>query len=183
MNATARRRAPAPTGGWTRRRVLIVGGLAALVAVAGAAWLLWPSPSPPPPRARQYLEFTACLLTGPQGIAGRDAAPVWAGMQQASLATHAKVQYVSVTEPQTTENASAFLASLARGNCDLVFTTGAKPAAAADRDAGAYPDVTFYVLGRGTDASNLTHVDGSTAAEVQARADDIIRKAAGASPH
>ena len=147
-----------------------------------STWLLWPSPATPQPRARQYLDYTACLLTGAQGIAEPDAAPVWAGMQQASLATHAKVQYLPVTDPPTIENASAFLAGLAQGNCDLVFAAGAKPTAAADLRAGAFPNVTFYVLARGTDSGNLTHLDDSTPARSQARVNDIIQKAVAAAP-
>jgi hypothetical protein len=96
---------------WLRRRTatqrwLLVTGSALVVAVA-VGWAVWPSQ--PAPRARQYLEFTACLLTDDHGITGPEAAPVWAGMQEASLATRAKVQFASVVGRQSVENAVPFL--------------------------------------------------------------------------
>jgi hypothetical protein len=82
--------AGAPTSLTRRRRLrLPVGILVAVLVVGLAAWILWPSPRP-----RPYLAFTACLLTDEQGVAGSAAGAVWAGMQDASLATRAKVQYV-----------------------------------------------------------------------------------------
>jgi len=51
------------------------------------------------PRARQYLAFTACLLTGSRGLAGAKGAEAWAGMQAASLATRAKVEYLQALVP------------------------------------------------------------------------------------
>src|SRR5947207_16029154 len=97
--------------------------------VAGAWWLS--SRNAEPPRARQYLAFTACLLTGADGIAGADAAPVWAGMQDASAQTRAKVEYLSVSEPATKENAEPFLASLVSRQCDVVLVVGSAQVAAA----------------------------------------------------
>jgi hypothetical protein len=73
----------------TGRRRLVVW--AAVLAVLGTAVglgvrMLWPSTTQAP-RTRPYLAFTACLLTDDQGAAGMAAGPVWAGMQDASLAT------------------------------------------------------------------------------------------------
>ncbi|MCW2937740.1 MAG: hypothetical protein JWN00_725 [Actinomycetia bacterium] len=79
--------------------VLLVG---ALVATSGG----------PAPRARQYLTFKACLLTDAQGITGKDAVPVWAGMQKASLETRARVQYLPAFGPTTVANAIPYLTSL-----------------------------------------------------------------------
>ena len=95
---------------WTRWRPTVrqrwwLAGGAAFVLVVALTWALWPASEPdPPPRAREYLDYTACLLTGDRGIADPQAAPVWAGLQDASLATRAKVQYLAVTGPQTAEN-------------------------------------------------------------------------------
>src|ERR1700761_9200785 len=90
------------TVGWMRRWWW--AGVAAVVVVAGLVpWLVWPST--PAPRARVYKAFTACLLTDSRGIAGPQAAPVWAGMQKASLATHVKVEYLAVVGPDTVDNA------------------------------------------------------------------------------
>lgn len=176
------RKAPLPARRLPGKRSLILGAVAALVGAAGVTWLLWPDPSPPPPRAREYLEFTACLLTGPRGLQAPDAAPVWAGMQDASVATRAKVQYLSVTDPQTAENASAFLAGLAEGRCNLVFAAGELPAAAARKDAARYPGVAFYVLGDGGDSGNLKHLDGTGTAEVRQKVNDVVTTAVAASP-
>jgi basic membrane lipoprotein Med (substrate-binding protein (PBP1-ABC) superfamily) len=180
---TKSRRTPEPTRALPRKRAIILGALAAVIVAIGATWLLWPSSPPPPPRARQYLAFTACLLTGPQGIQAADAAPVWAGMQQASLATRAKVQYLSVTDPQTTENASAFLASLTQSRCNLVFATGDKPTAATRNDAAKYPSMAFYVISSGADTKNLTYIDSTAATDIQQRVRVIITKAVNANPH
>nr|BFE65694.1 hypothetical protein GCM10020063_102200 [Dactylosporangium thailandense] len=73
---------------------------------------LWPDPATEPPREREYLEFTACLLTPQDGVRGAAAGPVWAAMQDASQQTKAKVQYLEVSGAQTVENAVTFLNSL-----------------------------------------------------------------------
>lgn len=53
---------------------LVVAGLAA-VLVAALGWWLWLSRNAPPePLARQYLDFTACLLTDDRGVTGPDGA-------------------------------------------------------------------------------------------------------------
>lgn len=53
------------------RGFVVKAAVAAGVAVAAfvIAWALWPSPAATP-RARQYLDVSACLFTGPSGIAG-----------------------------------------------------------------------------------------------------------------
>src|SRR6266545_4918684 len=81
-----------------RRRWLLLA-LAAAVTVALTVWALWPSARPAQQsRARAYLAFTACLLTDEHGIAGERAVPVWAGMQDASLATRVKVQFLPAAD-------------------------------------------------------------------------------------
>jgi hypothetical protein len=150
------------------RRVLVVAGVAALILLGITTWLIWPTTNTPPaPRERQYLDFTACLLTDQHGIQGPDAAPVWAGMQEASLATHAKVQYLSVTGPQTSENAATFLAGLTQGRCHLVFAAGETPTTAVRQNAQKFAAVTFYAVGNGTDTANLKHVTTTSTADVQ----------------
>src|SRR5262245_15879290 len=116
------------------RRTVIAVAVALGTAIAGlVTWLVWPTGAPrvAPPRERQYLDYTACLLADDRGIAGAEAAPVWAGLQDASLATHAKVQYLPVLGAQTTDNALTFLATLAQGQCNIIFAVGNGPVAAA----------------------------------------------------
>ena len=76
--------------------------------------------SAPAARARSYTDLQACLLTGERGLADPAAAALWAGMEQASLATHAKVSYLAVAGPQTSGNALPFLGSLLA----MLFTLG-----------------------------------------------------------
>src|SRR5574342_1170852 len=128
------------------RRWWLAGGAGAAALAVGLAWLLWPAsaPSPPASRERQYLEFTACLLTDAQGVTGPLAAPVWAGMQDASLATRAKVQFLAVAGPQTPHNAGLFATSLAQGGCRLVFAAGELPVSGVEDAAPHFPLVSFY---------------------------------------
>lgn len=156
-----------------RHRWPVAGGVC-VVALLGV-WALWPAE--PPPRARQYLEFTACLLAGARGIAEPAAGPVWGGMQEASRATRAKVQYLAVVGPQTADNAAPFLASLAQGRCDLVFVAGEGPIAAVPTIAGRFPDARFYAVG-GAAARNVSTLDGSDSARLRAEVARIVADAA-----
>jgi hypothetical protein len=101
---------------------LLAAGAAVVVAVAGiAAWALWPR-SATVAQARQYLDVSACLLTDPAGIApGTPAAPVWAAMQSASLATHVKVTYLADTGPA---DARPMLNTLIERQCGVIIATG-----------------------------------------------------------
>jgi hypothetical protein len=148
-----------------RRRWWLVGVSVVVMAGLGLA-LLWPADPHDQPRERQYLEFTACLLTDSSGVNGTAAAPVWAGMQNASLATGAKVQYLEVVGPQTPENAITFLNSLAQQNCDLIFAAGELPITAVDKGAGAFPNGRFYVVEGGRPTANVSRIDGDVMATV-----------------
>ena len=135
---------------------------AAVVVVLGLliAWLVWPSPPPPAPRARPYLEYTACLLTDAQGLAGPTAVPVWEGMQDASLDTHAKVQYQAVFGEATEGNALPYLASLLERKCRVVLAVEQAQIAAVRTDAPKYPQVRFVVVGGSASGANVTEVTG-----------------------
>src|SRR6266540_1993395 len=160
--AMARRMVTAVGG---RRRLVEVAGVVAGVLVAAVlVWALWPAGSGPAPRARQYLDFTACLLTGEHGVADADAAPVWAGMQDASLQTRAEVQYLVVVGEQTVANAGPFLASLAQSRCDLVIA------------------VRFVVLGGGATGTNVSVVDDGSPADVRAAVTRIVTNAVRRAP-
>jgi hypothetical protein len=100
-------------------------GTAAVLAVSFTTWALWPRP-PAAPRARQYLSITACLLTSPSGIAqGSPAAPVWASMRAASLATHVMVSYLPAAGPA---DVPVMLNTLIQRQCGVIITAGAAQA-------------------------------------------------------
>jgi hypothetical protein len=154
----------------------------ALVVLVGAVWvvvLATRSPAPPPPRARRYLEFTACLLTDERGITGPEAKPVWAGMQDASLATHAKVQYLAVSGPQTVDNAVPYANSLAQGRCNLVLAAGAVPGSAVGKAAPLFPGTRFVVVGDAPAAANVVAVNAATPETVRPAVTRIVTDAVG----
>ncbi|GGQ44316.1 type 1 periplasmic-binding domain-containing protein [Couchioplanes azureus] len=165
-----------------RRTRLAVGGAAALLVGGLLAWLWWPE-SGPDPRSRVYTEATACLLTPAGGVTDAQAAPVWAGMQRASLATLGKVQFLEVDGPQTGENAKTFLATLAAGRCDLVLTAGAAPNAALAAAAATYPNARFVLVGKGSPQGNVSVVDAQrpdqVSAQVEQRVTAVLNAAAG----
>jgi hypothetical protein len=123
-----------------------------MVVVAGAvalgAWALGrgsAAPSSAAVRARVYESFQACLLTGPRGIVSAPAGQAWAGMEDASLKTRAKVSYLSVSGPATEANAASFLGSLLVRKCDVIIASGPTEQAAVLADAPRFPGVRFIV--------------------------------------
>jgi basic membrane lipoprotein Med (substrate-binding protein (PBP1-ABC) superfamily) len=120
-------------------------------AVALGVWALGRGPAVPASaavRTRVYESFQACLLTGPRGIVGAPAGQAWAGMEDASLKTRAKVSYLAVSGPATEANAVSFLGSLLVRNCDVIVAAGAPEQAAVLADAARFPRVRFIVAGR-----------------------------------
>lgn len=165
------------------RRWWFWAGVAAVLVVAGlVTWLVWPSP-PTPPRARPYLEYTACLLTDGQGIAGPVAKPVWDGMEDASLDTHAKVQYQQVVGEASVGNALPYLSSLVQRRCSVVVAVGGPEIDAVGTVAGRYPDVTFVTVGGGAKAKNVTVLTGLSGAAVRDRVRTLVTDAVHASSH
>ncbi|GAA3236357.1 BMP family ABC transporter substrate-binding protein [Streptomyces sp. XM83C] len=146
------------------RRGWMAGGAVAVVVLAvlavGGVWLFGGDESentPPDPRARQYTEIDACLLTGEKGVqAGTPAATVWQGMQEASLDTRARVTFVPVMGPQTADNARPFLNSLVQRQCEIVLAVGDAQVEVVSADAGKHRDVRFVVVSdKVSDAANL----------------------------
>jgi hypothetical protein len=150
------------------RRWRLWAAAAVVVVVLGlGVWLLWPSP--PPPRARPYLDWTACLLTDGQGTGGPQAAAVWAGMQDASSATHARVQYVAVAGGASTGDALPYLAGLLQRQCAVVVAVGDAQVAAVATDAPRYPAVRFVVVGGSASGGNVTVLNGFSGPQLRDR--------------
>jgi hypothetical protein len=145
-----------------------------VLLAGGVVWWVWPS-AEPAPRARPYLEYTACLLTDSQGIGGGRAAAVWGGMQRASSATQAKVQYLPVLGETTAANALPYLATLVQRRCAVVFAVGAAQIAAVATDAPKYPAVRFVTLGGSASGANVTNIDEADSARVADRVDGLLR--------
>lgn len=136
------------------RRWTWLGAVLALAAcgIALGVWATSGGGSGPAPRARAYTSFQECLLTDARGISAAPAAQVWAGMEDASLRTHAKVSYLAVTSPATSANALTFLGSLLVRRCDVVVATGSPEQAAVRAEASKYPAVRFVLAGAGAGA-------------------------------
>jgi hypothetical protein len=135
-----------------------VAGVGIGLAVSGAP-LPW-SPAGqalPTPRARVYENVDACLLTGASGLSDPVAAQEWAGMEDASKATSARVSYLAVTGPATVAQAEPFAGSLLVSGCKVVVAAGAAPRAAALAEAGRFGSVRFVVTGPAAGSSpNVT---------------------------
>ncbi|WP_086824919.1 BMP family ABC transporter substrate-binding protein [Streptomyces sp. NRRL B-24572] len=119
------------------------------------------SGTPPDTRARAYKDYDACLLTDDKGIVtGAPAAPVWEGMQAASLDERIRVTFVPVTGEQSVANARPFLNGLVQRDCEIVVASGAPQVKAAEAAAAKNPDVRFVTVGEGGGAAhdNLTRV-------------------------
>lgn len=141
--------------------------------------VLLPSGGTPPAgtgRARQYLAFDACLLTDGHGLAGAQAAQAWAGMQAASLATHAKVEYLPVAGAQTTGAALPYLASLVQRHCNVVVAVGSAPVSAVTADAARFKSVRFAVVGGQVSASNVT-VLASRSSQIKSSVAQLVSSA------
>jgi basic membrane lipoprotein Med (substrate-binding protein (PBP1-ABC) superfamily) len=132
----------------------------------------------PPARARVYTSFDACLLTDADGISGAQAAPVWSGMQAASLATSGKVSYLAVTGDDTAANAIPYVNTLVQRKCDLVLAVGPAQVAAARQQAAAFPKVGFVVVDGGSSAGNVTAVPPGKGPDVSAAVKGLVTKAA-----
>jgi basic membrane lipoprotein Med (substrate-binding protein (PBP1-ABC) superfamily) len=155
-----------------------------VIAVAATSVFLLLHREKPLPRARQYLDFTACLLTDEHGVSGAAAAPVWTGMQNSSTKTLAKVQYLPVLGPQTGENAATYVASLAQSQCDIIFAVGSAEVDGVNRSAATFPATPFVVVGgKAADGTgNVSGLQDSPAAQVAMLVETRMTRAVHDSP-
>ncbi|MCW2929606.1 MAG: hypothetical protein JWM19_568 [Actinomycetia bacterium] len=130
--------------------VKVTIAVVAAVAVFITAWVLWPRPATvAAPQAGQYLDVSACLLTGSSGVApGTSGAQAWNAMQSASLVSHVMVSYLSDTGPA---DAPALLSTLVERQCGVIVVTGASQAQVTGA-ARANPGRRFIFLTRSTAA-------------------------------
>lgn len=162
-----------------RVRIRVAAGVIAIAAAAGA-WALWPKPAQVP-QARQYLDVSACLLTGPGGIApGTPAAPVWTAMESASLASHVMVSYLSDTGPA---DVGPMLNTLIERQCGVIVATG--DAAANVLAAGQANPHQHFLLVTAPGAAAVAGTPNTVVvpqAEAAGRIDYVIRSLAATGP-
>lgn len=142
-----------------RRRTwgfLGAGAAAAAVGVAAAASWSGGGARTVEPRARAYRDVSVCLLTDGRGVSDPPAASVWAGMEDASSATHVMVSSLAVAGPGTAANAVAYANTLVQQRCAVVLAVGAAQTSAVDQMAARAPKVRFVLVGGGTPKANVT---------------------------
>lgn len=168
-----------------RRRWWAFGVTVAVVGlVGGVAWLLRPSGGSaydPPSRTRQYVAFTACLLTGPAGLADASARAVWSGMEAASSATSAQVSYLSVPvgEADTVGAATPLVNTMVEQRCGLIVAVGSAEVAAVQGVAAQHAASRFALVGGGSPAGNVVVLPTVGVSSVSARVQTVVRDAAG----
>ncbi len=164
---------------WWVATATVVAALA-----AGVAWVVWPSGKPaydPPARTRQYVAFTACLLTGPAGLADPQARTVWSGMEAASSATNAQISYLSVPagEADTVGVATPLANSLVQQRCGVIVAVGAPEVAAVQAVAAQHAAMHFVLVGGGDPAGNVAMLPSTGASSVSSRVQTVLRGAVG----
>jgi hypothetical protein len=110
--------------GWTAAVVVAAAAMSGLIG----AWALWPGTATVAAsrtgqaQARQYLDASACLLTGSSGISpGTPGAQAWRAMESASSASHVMVSYLPGTSPA---DVPALLNTLVERKCGVIVVTG-----------------------------------------------------------
>jgi hypothetical protein len=150
---------------------------AAVTAVSVVIWLVWRAPGEAPaPRERQYRSDLACLLTDDKGVTGSQAAPVWAGLRDASEAILVRSQSLAVTGEQSQANAMSFLASLVQRQCGLVIAVGSAPVAAVLSGSQRFTGPTYAVVANAAVASPILTVVGGDPVRVRADVKALVEK-------
>ena len=176
-----------PRWAWARRRWL-VGGVGLVLCLVGVlVAVLWPSPRgvyDPPARARAYIAFSACLVTGPDGLADASARAVWSGMQAASSVTRAKVTYLSaVGAPESVGSVTPFVNSLVAQHCGLVLAVGDVEVQAVQSVAASNAGTDFVLVGGGSGAGNVAVIAAVDGSSVSARVASVVEAAVGGRFH
>lgn len=155
---------------------------AAVVAVlaGGITWLVWPAGKQtydPPERSRQYIAFTACLLTGPAGLGDPQARAVWSGLEAASSVTNAQVSYLSVPvgQPDTVGVATPLANSLVQQRCGVIVAVGASEVGAVQVIAAQHTGMRFVLVGGGNAASNVAVVPQAGVSSLSSRVQRMVQ--------
>lgn len=130
-----------------------------MVLIVVSVFLLWPDGGEEP-RAREYRDVTACLLTDSAGVQSAEVNPVWAGMQDASLKTLGQARYLSIGGDQDVANARSYVNTLILGNCAVIVAAGRLPVQAVAAVAREHPNQRFVIVvsGGSTPASDTGNV-------------------------
>jgi hypothetical protein len=149
-----------------------------VIAIAIPLWLAHRGRQLPPARARVYTSFNACLLTDSQGVTSLQAAPVWAGMQAASLRTNGKVSYLSINGEDNESNAETYVNTLTQRQCTLILAVSDSPVAAVRTTATRFPSTRFAVVDNHPSTANITAIPAGTPKDVTATVQDLVTRAA-----
>jgi hypothetical protein len=96
-------------------------------------------------------------------------------MRNASLATHAKVEFLPVYGT-TAAAAQPYVVSLVQRSCGVVLAVGAPQVSAVTADAGRYPYVRFVAISDEPSSQDVTMVNPATG-QVSATVSRLIRAA------
>lgn len=169
--------------GSSKAVVAAAAGVAVSAAVI-AAWMLWPgsgSPSAAGPRARQYLDASACLLTGAGGVSrGTAGGRAWDAMESASVASHVMVSHLPSAEPA---DVPVLLNTLVERECGVIVVTGASQNQVTSA-ARANPGRRFILVTDGTAAGSAAVLPNAvtvSAAHASGRINQEVLALAGAS--
>lgn len=88
-------------------------------------------------------------------------------MQDASLATRAKVSYLAVAGPQTVGNAIPYANTLVQRQCNAIVGVGQTQVDAINEIAAANKSAKFIVVGGTSSAANVTAVAADRPAVAQ----------------
>ncbi|WP_422733837.1 hypothetical protein ACN26Y_28330 [Micromonospora sp. WMMD558] len=153
-----------------RRRWIALGS--AVTVVAGlTTWALWPDP----PRQREYLDATACLLTDESGVTAEPAATIWTALQDTSAVSRVRAQYLPVNGPQTTVNATVYLNTLVGRRCGAVIAVGQAQVDATADVAGKHPEVRFMVVGTNTNTPGVRALDPASPDTLRAQLNALLK--------
>lgn len=160
-------RRPGEPAGQARRRRLTAGAAVLFATVLAVVLAACGNSTQTAAATRQYTASQACLLTGSRGISSQPAATVWAGMEDASQATNAKVTYLAVNGPATTDNAIPYANSLIEQHCGLVLAVGTPQTSAISQIAARTPKTNFVIVSSETDFSTANLKTVSLAADTR----------------
>jgi basic membrane lipoprotein Med (substrate-binding protein (PBP1-ABC) superfamily) len=168
------------------KAVVAVAAGVVVSAAAVAAWMLWPGPGPgsataAAPPARQYLDVSACLLTGAGGVSpGTVGGQAWSAMESASLTSHVMVSHLPSAEPA---DVPVLLNTLIERECGVIVVTGASQNQVTSA-ARANPGHRFILVAGGTSAGSVAVLPNAvtvSAARAPGRINQEVLALAGAS--